>query len=399
MDTAASGLDAFGKLAPYLQHPLVLIGFVLLLVFGIHRLLIKSGIIPPVDQTTGGRIVHTLLRYGFIIALVIIVLGFAYVFLQRPSTDARTELGVLLGAFFLCALLIFVNWRLEGRTSPAETEREAEQILSILQEQLRTREHESRAKDETIRELSEALRDAVGTIAAKVEAPGRHPAADQAFARLREGDTRATEEIFRQIEEAKVAEGQAAYREAAEAARRRGALAYLRSTTEALTAYRRAAELDPDDFSTWIFISRLEKRSGDLADAERAARQALAIAEHMPDDRSQSLAQDELGDVKRAQGDLPAALAAYDASLAIRKRLADADPGNAEWQRDLIVSHVKLAEWFSEQPGDAARVRQHYRQALDVVRRLQAGARLNPADAWMVDELEQRLATAEAAAR
>jgi hypothetical protein len=56
------------------------------------------------------------------------------------------------------------------------------------------------------------------------------------------------------------------------------------------------------------------------------------------------------------QGDLPAALAAYDASLAIRKRLAEADPGNAEWQRDLIVSHGKLAEWFSEQPGDAGRV-------------------------------------------
>ena len=42
--------------------------------------------------------------------------------------------------------------------------------------------------------------------------------------------------------------------------------------------------------------------------------------------------------VRQAQGDLAGALAAYEADLAIAERLAASDPGNAGWQRDLIVS-------------------------------------------------------------
>ena len=39
-----------------------------------------------------------------------------------------------------------------------------------------------------------------------------------------------------------------------------------------------------------------------------------------------------------AQGNLPEALKSYRDGLAIRERLAKADPGNAGWQRDLSVS-------------------------------------------------------------
>ena len=50
----------------------------------------------------------------------------------------------------------------------------------------------------------------------------------------------------------------------------------------------------------------------------------------------------------RAQGNLPAALDAFNASLRLRVRLAKADPGNAGWQRDLSVSHAKLANLYRE---------------------------------------------------
>jgi hypothetical protein len=50
----------------------------------------------------------------------------------------------------------------------------------------------------------------------------------------------------------------------------------------------------------------------------------------------------KIGDVQRAQGNLPAALTSYQASLGIAERLAKADPGNAGWQRDLSVSHNKI---------------------------------------------------------
>jgi hypothetical protein len=47
-----------------------------------------------------------------------------------------------------------------------------------------------------------------------------------------------------------------------------------------------------------------------------------------------------------AQGDLTGALKSYRDSLAIAERLAQSDPGNAGWQRDLSVSYSKLATVF-----------------------------------------------------
>ena len=58
-----------------------------------------------------------------------------------------------------------------------------------------------------------------------------------------------------------------------------------------------------------------------------------------------------------AQGDLSAALSAYRASLAIRERLAAADPGNAGWQRDLSVSHGKLGDVLRAGGPDRGAVR------------------------------------------
>ena len=50
-----------------------------------------------------------------------------------------------------------------------------------------------------------------------------------------------------------------------------------------------------------------------------------------------------VGDVLVAQGNLPEALKSYRDSLAIADRLAKSDPGNAGWQRDLSVSHGRIA--------------------------------------------------------
>ena len=48
--------------------------------------------------------------------------------------------------------------------------------------------------------------------------------------------------------------------------------------------------------------------------------------------------------MQREQGDLAAALTSFQASLAIRDRLAKADPGNTGWQRDLSASHIKIGD-------------------------------------------------------
>ena len=51
-----------------------------------------------------------------------------------------------------------------------------------------------------------------------------------------------------------------------------------------------------------------------------------------------------LGDLAVAAGDTPTADQHYRAALPISERLATADPGHAEYQRDLSVSHNKLGD-------------------------------------------------------
>jgi hypothetical protein len=55
---------------------------------------------------------------------------------------------------------------------------------------------------------------------------------------------------------------------------------------------------------------------------------------------------ERVGDVLLAEGKLAEALQAYRDCLAIRERLAEANPVNAGWQYGLSVSHGKLAETY-----------------------------------------------------
>jgi hypothetical protein len=51
-----------------------------------------------------------------------------------------------------------------------------------------------------------------------------------------------------------------------------------------------------------------------------------------------------LADIKVQRGDLPGALKSCHDSLAIRERLAKADPGNAGWQRDLSAAYDRIGD-------------------------------------------------------
>jgi hypothetical protein len=66
------------------------------LVFTIHRLLIKSRIIPPIGKSEAPKIVRLILHYGFIISILVILLGFAYACLQYFKPDwITTYSGIL----------------------------------------------------------------------------------------------------------------------------------------------------------------------------------------------------------------------------------------------------------------------------------------------------------------
>lgn len=81
----------FSKIAPFLTHPLVLIGFILFLLFSLFKTLVKARIIPEVSKDAGAGIVHVILNYGFIIALAIVLLGFLLQGLQSLYTHKENQ--------------------------------------------------------------------------------------------------------------------------------------------------------------------------------------------------------------------------------------------------------------------------------------------------------------------
>jgi predicted negative regulator of RcsB-dependent stress response len=110
---------------------------------------------------------------------------------------------------------------------------------------------------------------------------------------------------------------------------------------------------------------------GNLPDALAAYKAALAIAERLakadPENagwqRDLSVSHEKIGDVLVAQGNLPDALAAYKAALAIAERLAKADPENAGWQRDLAISNERLGDICLQQENPVE-ARQAFERAL-----------------------------------
>jgi tetratricopeptide (TPR) repeat protein len=135
-------------------------------------------------------------------------------------------------------------------------------------------------------------------------------------------------------------EARAAEAEAANKWRRLGALAVGVDTARARAAYEEAFRLQPEDFWTCVELARLRRKAGDLA----ASRQAAEAAERAArTDRERSVADDEIGDVLVKAGDLSGAKARFEASLEVMERLAAANPGSAEAQRDVWVSLWRLA--------------------------------------------------------
>ena len=87
--------EKFHRIARYLSNPLTLVGYALLLFFGIHKTLISSGILPPVSQAASGTIVTLILKYGFMIALASIVCGFALAFWKEHHASKKPVLARL----------------------------------------------------------------------------------------------------------------------------------------------------------------------------------------------------------------------------------------------------------------------------------------------------------------
>lgn len=66
----------FGPVAPYLENPLVLIGFFFFLAVGFLRLLVNRGLFPQLSRQGGTELLSRILTFGFVLAVLLVLLGF-----------------------------------------------------------------------------------------------------------------------------------------------------------------------------------------------------------------------------------------------------------------------------------------------------------------------------------
>jgi tetratricopeptide (TPR) repeat protein len=309
-------IAGFEKVAKYLAVPLVLVGFVLMLAFGIHSQLIDSRLLTQVSVEESGAIIRLILGYGFQLGLCVTVLGFG---------------------------LAAWSKHLDKKVQAIDASKLAKELLTPLQGQLET-------KDEQIKALTEAI-----TALSKTGAPAK--SINDALQALERGQIKQAQAIFAEVLRSKEAEGKQANKEAAAAARHLGALAYMNDTESALAAYRKAVELDPDNAEGWNVLGALLSRTGELAQAKEAYRKVLALAEVHQDKEKQAWAYGNLGNVYYTRGDLDKAKEMYRKALEINEALVNKEGMARNYGNMGLVYHTR---------GDQDKAEEMHRKTLEL---------------------------------
>jgi tetratricopeptide (TPR) repeat protein len=108
---------------------------------------------------------------------------------------------------------------------------------------------------------------------------------------------------------------------------------------------------------------------GETAQLAPIAEEALRLASESGDKSAEADARCLIGDVLRVQGDLGPARKAYDEFLSIRRHLAEADPNNANWQRQLAVAYRRVGDVVQDQ-GKLEAAKVAFDSSLAICRRL-----------------------------
>jgi tetratricopeptide (TPR) repeat protein len=136
------------------------------------------------------------------------------------------------------------------------------------------------------------------------------------------------------------------------------------------------------DAKGWIGLGDAATSAGTLREADAAFLKYIELARRTNDERAISVGLNRHGDVLEAQGNLPEALESFRDGLAIRDRLAKADPGNAGWQRGLSLSYNKIGDVLVTQ-GNLPEALKSFRDGLAIANRL---AQADPGNAgWQRD--------------
>jgi tetratricopeptide (TPR) repeat protein len=284
-----------------------------------------------------------MLNHGFQLGLCVTVLGFA-----------------------LAAWKSYV-----AKIPPIDAAKLAEKLMEPLQGELAT-------KNEQIKALTAAI-----TALSKADAPASR--IDEALQALQRGDAKQAQAIFAEELKTKEAKGCAANKEAAAVARHLGALAYMNNTKEALAAYQKAVELDPDNADGWNGLGNLLLRTGELAQAEMAYRKALAVGGTK---EWQAKASGNLGNVYATHGDLAQAEVMYNKALVLDEALGHKEGMAADYGNLGLVYETR---------GDLAQAGEMFQKALVLNEALgsKEGMAINYSNLGLVHAARGDLAQAE----
>jgi protein O-GlcNAc transferase len=174
---------------------------------------------------------------------------------------------------------------------------------------------DTQAKDEQITALTEA----VTALSKGQNIYGTEAQVKIALEKLAKGDTTQAKALFANAAQ-KVDQDTI---QGAQAYRNLGALAYLNNTQEALQAYRRATELDPNNAVGWNKLGLLLKRVGDFEGAITAFDKVMALGEEHRDQQELAWSYGSLGNVYQIRGDLDKSLEYHQKALTVNQGLGN----------------------------------------------------------------------------
>jgi hydroxymethylglutaryl-CoA reductase len=170
----------------------------------------------------------------------------------------------------------------------------------------------------------------------------------------------------------------------------RGEAAQLGDEAHKILELAREADDARAEADCHCLLGEVFETQGRLTVAQAAFGQDLAISRRLAEQdpsnagwqRDLAVAHSRVGGVLEAQGKLTEAEAVFGESLAICCRLAEQDPSNAGWQRDLAVAHSRMGGVLEAQ-GKLTEAEEAFGQDLAISRRL---AEQDPSNAgWQRD--------------
>ena len=205
---------------------------------------------------------------------------------------------------------------------------------------------------------------------------------ENALKLLQENKLAEAEDLFRAVAMEKEARIRQDSKDVASAYRNLGAIAGLRDPKRAYDAYLKVLEFDGNDMDSLLWAGWFAIDFGLLNNAEQYFRRIIALAKTESQVWFLYWARLGLGDIRIARGDLSIAMDDYREAKGIADRLAQSDPGNAGWQRDLSVSYNKIGDVLVAQ-GNLPEALKAYRDGLAIRDRL---AQSDPGNAgWQRD--------------